>query len=297
LVRSAITIDVDSLRFYREIHGLTEREEDEDPIYSVAMPRFWSLIEEAAVPATLFLIGADAPSYSSAFEPAARSRSEIGNHSFSHDYRLIKRSPERIAEDLRRADEVLRPLSPSGRIAGFRAPGYNTSPAVMKAVFDLGYAYDSSLLPSPLYFGARALAIGVYALAGRPSRSLVGDFSAYAGTLAPHEKAGVLEIPMACEPFTRAPIIGTTWVLASERLRRISLKSALGRLPVFNFEMHAIDLLDATDPGVGEDLAGAQRDLAVPVAEKMTAFRDLFRALKDATEVLTLEAIARPRDS
>ena len=38
----------------------------------------------------------------------------------------------------------------------------------------------------------------------------------------------------------------------------------------------------------------AQRDLKIPVAEKMRAFRDLFRALKDATEVMTLEAVARP---
>src|SRR5438132_969379 len=143
--RSAITIDVDSIRFYREIHGLAERDEDEDPIYSIAMPRFWELIEEAGVPATLFLIGADAPSYRSAFEPASKTRSEIASHSFAHDYRLTKRSADLIADDLRRADDALRPLSPSGKIAGFRAPGYNTSRVLMKAVSDLGYAYDSSL--------------------------------------------------------------------------------------------------------------------------------------------------------
>ena len=42
-----------SIRFYREIHGLAPREEDDDPIYSIALPRFWSLLEEVGVPATL----------------------------------------------------------------------------------------------------------------------------------------------------------------------------------------------------------------------------------------------------
>ena len=48
---AAITIDVDSLRFYREIHGLPDGPDEDDPIYTIAMPRFWELIEEASVPA------------------------------------------------------------------------------------------------------------------------------------------------------------------------------------------------------------------------------------------------------
>jgi peptidoglycan/xylan/chitin deacetylase (PgdA/CDA1 family) len=293
--RAAITIDVDSLRFYREIHGLPPLgEAEDDPIYTIAMPRFWELITEAGIPATLFLIGQDAPRYRSSFEAAKATGSEIANHSFSHDYRLTKRSAESIADDLSRADDVLRPLSPSGRIAGFRAPGYNTSKTVMKVVADLGYVYDSSLLPSPLYFLARLLAITGYAILGRPSRSLIGNFFAYAGTLLPHTIGTLVEIPMACEPWTRVPIFGTSWVLASDAMRRFSLKSALTRLPVFNFEMHAIDLLDATDRGVGADLAAAQRDLKVPVADKMRAFRGLFSELKTSATMSTLEAIARP---
>jgi peptidoglycan-N-acetylglucosamine deacetylase len=293
-MRSAITIDVDSLRFYREIHGLPPRDEDEDPIYTVAMPRFWELISKARVPATVFLIGADAPRYRSAFQGAALTGSEIASHSYAHDYRLTKRAPDAIAEDLARADEVLRPLSPSGSIAGFRAPGYNTSDAMTRAAAHLGYRYESSLLPSPLYFGLRALAIGAYALRRRPSRSLVGDFSAYRGTFEPHRKGEILEIPIACEPITRVPIFGTSWVLAPPAMRRLSLRSALRRLPLFNFEMHAIDLLDATDVGIERELARAQRDLRVPVREKMRAFTDLFFALEAATEPTTLEAIARP---
>jgi hypothetical protein len=208
-----------------------------------------------------------------------------------------------IGADLLRAHTALLPLARTPRITGFRAPGYNTSGALLEAVADLGYEYDSSLLPSPIYFALRAAAIGAYAVLRRPSRSLRGSLRAFAGPQAPypvaperpwrpHPGGRLLEIPITCEPVTRAPLIGTTWVVAGERLRRRMLMSVLERLSIVNFEMHAIDLLDASDPGVPPDLGRAQRDLGIPVKRKMRAFRELFRMLSEEREIATLGAIA-----
>lgn len=298
--KAAITIDVDSLRFYREIHGLGGNRNQEvaaDPIYTRAMPRFWELISELRAPATLFLIGADAPLHADRFSPARELGSEIASHSFAHDYRLTQRDARAIAADLEAAHEALIPLSPDGEIRGFRAPGYNTSRALLRAVVDRGYLYDSSLLPSPLYFALRGLAIGAYALLRRPSRSLIGDPRAFIGTMSAHRveltrSSRLLEIPIACEPWSRAPLFGTSWVMAGERIRSLMLKSALASLELINFEMHAIDLLDASDLPPGDPLAAAQRDLKVPVAEKMRAFRGLFRALAGSRELMTLRGLA-----
>lgn len=299
---SAVTIDVDSLRLYREIHGLPPAAPGaDDPIYTLALARFFELVTEAKTPPTLFLVGADAPRFASAFAPLVEARGELASHSFAHDYHLSRRSDAEIRADLEAAHAALAPLAPTGTISGFRAPGYNTSGALLRAVRDLGYRYDSSLLPSPLYFAARAAAIGAYAVLQRPSRSLVGDLRAFAGSLAPRAieperpwaavpfaPGRLVELPMACEPLTRAPLIGTSWALAGPALRRAMLTSALARLDVVNFEMHAIDLLDASDPGVPPELARAQRDLAVPVADKREAFRALFHTLAGETEALTL---------
>ncbi len=297
MARAAVTIDVDSLSCYRAIHGLGEAPLDEDPIYTVALPRFFGLLAEAKIPATLFCIGRDAPAHAGAFARVGELGCEIASHSYAHDYALSRRTPVEIREDLLRADAALRALSPSGRIAGFRAPGYNTSPALLNEVIALGY-YDSSLLPAPMYFAARAAAIGLYRARGRTSSSLVGDPRAFAGPLSPYRTSAetpwretggaLLELPMTCAPRTRVPLFGTSLNAFPTRLFHRWVDHALEAVPLFNFEMHAIDLLDAHDAGVPPELVEAQPDLRRSISEKLFRFSKLFRRLADEAEVVTL---------
>jgi hypothetical protein len=302
MTTAAITIDVDSLRFYREIHGLPPSDPSDDPIYTIAMPRFFELIGEAGVPATLFLIGEDAARHPSAFAPARGLDCEIASHSFSHDYRLIERSREEIDRDLARAEEALAPIA-GGRIEGFRAPGYNVSAELLGRLIARGYSYDSSLLPAPAYWAARALAIGGHAIGRRRSRSLVGDPRAFAGPLDPYrttparpwrkkQNGALLEIPIACAPSTRVPLIGTWWTMMPPPLREALLDRALRKLPCINVELHAIDLLDRSDPGVPRELASVQPDLRIGADEKRRAFQTLFERLRANAQVMTLRAIA-----
>lgn len=298
--RAAVTIDVDSLCCYRAIHGLPPAPLDEDPIYTVALPRFFDLLDAARIPATLFCIGRDAPAHAEAFAPVARLGCEIASHSFAHDYGLSKKSPAEIREDLARADAALRPLSPHGRIDGFRAPGYNTSQALLAEVVARDY-YDSSLLPAPAYFAARAAAIGLYRLRGRRSSSLVGDARAFAGPLAPYRTdpatpwrssdGPLVELPMTCGPTHRVPLFGTALTTFPRRVFDRMVDRTLRTVPLFNFEMHAIDLLDASD--VPKDLAEAQPDLRTSSAEKCFRFGKLFERLARDADVTTLGAFAQ----
>jgi peptidoglycan/xylan/chitin deacetylase (PgdA/CDA1 family) len=291
LKSAAITIDVDSLHLYREIHGLKPLPEADDPIYTRAVPRFFELLTEFRSPATLFLIGRDAPRYASYLTDARVVGAEIANHSFAHDYRLIKRSADAVKADLEQAHAALQPLSPAGRICGFRAPGYNTSPQLLSAVGAMGYTYDSSRLPSPWYFVARAAAIAAYRLIGRSPRSLIGRRRDFGGRLTPYRENALLELPISCEPSSRIPLIGTTVMMMPERIRNELVLRAINRLPSFNFEMHAIDLLDASE--VASDLAKVQRDLQISVSTKMRIFRSLFSLLRQRCRLTTLRDIAQ----
>lgn len=297
---AAISLDVDALRFYGAIHGMSVLDPEPDPIYTVALPRFFELLSELGVPSTVFLIGMDvARARRTLVEGLRETHSELASHSFSHDYRLGTLSRAAIRADLEAAHLALSKVAPGGRVVGFRAPGYNTTPPMLETLVDLGYRYDSSLLPAPSYFAARAAAIARYAARGRPSASLVGDLRAFSGPRGPYRTTparpwkpdpggGLIELPMAVTPFARLPLIGTSWVLLPRLARQALLRFTLRAPEPFIFEMHAIDLLDGSDPGVPPSLARAQPDLRAPATEKIAAFRTLFSALRAERALLTL---------
>ena len=297
---AAVTIDVDSLHHYQEIHGdKAARPLQDDPIYTVAMPRFWELLD--GLPATLFLIGRDAPSWPQAFAPIDATGSEVASHSFAHDYRMTRMSADEMHQDLARAEAALAPLAGGQRPVGFRAPGYNQTPLLMSVLRERGYTYDSSLLPAPSYYAARVAAIGGYHVRGTPSRSLIGDPRAFGGPRAPYRMdaesywrpardGNLWELPIWVERRTRTPLIGTTWAAMPGVVRRRVLRAARRRSEPIVFEMHAIDLLDATDPGVPAELARRQVDLQVLFAQKRRRLQELFRALSADWDVSPLRS-------
>ena len=305
--RAAFTIDVDSIRHYYEIHGLPYSEVESDPIYSIAMPRFWELIKEFGIPATLFLIGKDAPAYAEYFVPVEETHSEIASHSYAHDYRLCQQSHESILADLRSADQALRPLNLNRPILGFRAPGYNINSKVLTAVQQLGYRYDSSVLPSPPYFAARWSIINAYRLRGRESQSLAGQLRQFTRGTSPYRfnpekpfrtnpQGTLIEFPMACSPIARIPLIGTSLAVFPDQLQNLLLGYSTRSLSFFNFEMHAIDLLDETDHPCLERLAEFQPDLRTRVSRKTHKLRRLLEKICQYYSVQTLASIANRRN-
>ena len=165
---------------------------------------------------------------------------------------------------------------------GFRAPGYTLSPALLDVVRERGYAYDSSLLPSPPYYLAKAAALGVYALRRRKSESILGGMAQLFARRSAHRRAGVRELPVATVPLLRAPVIGTS-VLLWPALARAGF--AGGHL---NLELHGIDALDESD--VPSAIARAQPGVRTKAARKLGRLRAVLQSLPGAA--CTLEQAA-----
>ncbi|HEY4884742.1 MAG TPA: polysaccharide deacetylase family protein [Myxococcales bacterium] len=279
----SVSIDLDGLGCYAAIHGLSLRldERAQRAVPELAVQRFCELFDAMGVRATFFVIGRDAGIAPARLRAAAGAGHEIASHSYAHDYALSRRTREEIAQDLALAERAIEDAC-GNRPRGFRAPGYTLSAELLDAVRDRAYAYDSSLLPSPPYYAAKAAALALYALRGRRSESILGGLRQLFAPRGPHRRRGVRELPVATLPGLRAPVIGTT-VLPFPWLARRAF--AGGHL---NLELHGIDALDATDvPG---EIATAQPGLRMRAAEKLRRLRELLKTLPG--DHCTLEAAA-----
>lgn len=301
---AALSVDLDEIDCYASIHGLTGLE-GERAIYRKALPRFAALFDELDVPATFFVIGRDVDG-----ENAERLRRlhaaghELGNHTYDHLYDLTRRDRGVIAEEVERGADAIEAAT-GRRPVGFRAPGYTISDTVFEVLEAQGYAYDSSVFPCPPYYGAKSLAIGLYAARarlgrGRPSSSVVDDPRVLRAPADPYRRGrpywtrghGMVELPIGVTRGLRLPFIGTTVALASVRGAELLTRQMLGR-PLINLELHGIDLADADEDGL-QALRPHQPDLRRSARHKAESLRRAVRVLRDAGYTLvTLADAAR----
>ncbi|MFT3709504.1 MAG: polysaccharide deacetylase family protein [Archangium sp.] len=304
---AAVSVDLDSLPHYCRIQGLEESALDERALALVAdkaIPRLLELFSNAGMPATFFVIGSDVsqPGMKRALSDAHAAGVELASHSFSHDYEISRWNADAIAADLLRCESALAELGVTAK--GFRAPGYTLTPALLQAVAARGYEYDSSTFPATPYYLAKASVMGALAALQRPSRAILDSPRVLLAPRVPYRPAlanpysrgdaPLLELPMSVAPITHVPFIGTFATAMPWPLVELTFRS-FKRDAFFNFELHAIDVLDATD-GVPEALVRQQRDLRVPVRVKMERLGKLFGWLGDDRERVTvLEAARRLR--
>jgi len=262
------SVDLDGLGCYAAIHGLSLRLDDRAlrAVPELAVQRFCDVFASLRVRATFFVIGREAGIAPASIGQAAAVGHEIASHSYAHDYALSRKTREEIAQDLALAERAIEDAC-GHRPRGFRAPGYTLSPALIDAVRERGYAYDSSLLPSPPYYAAKAAALLAYALLGR----ILGGLAQLFAPRQPHRRGGMRELPVATLPGLRAPVIGTT-VLPFPWLARGAF--AGGHL---NLELHGIDALDRTD--VPSEIAAAQPGLRMPASAKLRRLRKVLETL------------------
>lgn len=292
----ALSIDLDALDLYRGLHGLDAAPEALSPAEAELIPgraaeRFGELCDRAGVKGTLFVVGRDLAlgRGNKALRALHAAGHELASHSFDHRYDLSRRTHAEIDEDLAKAEAQIEALTGS-RPKGFRAPGYTLSDTLFEVLARRGYAYDSSLLPSPPYYAAKAALLGALKLAGREGRSILGDVRQLAWPRGPQRRQ-VLELPVSVLPGVRVPYIGTLFTLLPARASTLLARS-LARDPLVVLELHGIDLCDATD-GVSPDLASRRRDLGVPAKEKIARIEAVVRALAAERDAAPLDACAR----
>jgi peptidoglycan-N-acetylglucosamine deacetylase len=289
----SVSVDLDGLACYAAVHGLganalPERAAQAVPV--VALGRLCELFASLRLHATFFVVGRELEIAGSvaALKAAAVAGHEIASHSYAHDYALSRAPAPRIEADMARAEQVI--ADATGKVPrGFRAPGYTVSEALFDAVRSRGYLYDSSVLPSPPYYAAKAVAIAVYAVRGRRSDSILGGAAHWFSGRKPHWRDGVRELPIATTPVVRAPVIGTSVLALRDRVAAAFARAgrAGGHL---NLELHGVDALDAAD--ATPELAAAQPGLRLAATEKLRRLRAVLESLTTDAEMLTLERAA-----
>ena len=173
----SVSIDLDPLDCYYGIHGLgAPPEQLAEVVLRRGLPRFLEVFARRGMAATFFVVGRDLDAEAGRLivREAARAGHELGNHSYSHFYDLHERTREEMGVEVDRAHALIAEVGGAPPV-GFRAPGYNLSPALLDAVIARGYRYDSSVLPAPPYMGAKALVMAGMRLVGRTSGSALAD--------------------------------------------------------------------------------------------------------------------------
>ncbi len=300
---ASVSVDLDEIHHYYEIHGLGGRDSASDAltlVYDVAVDRLRGLADAGRFPLTLFAIGRDLEREASRdrLRAAANDGHEIANHSLDHRYDLVKLGRDEIERQIEEGASVIEAAC-GKRPVGFRAPGYTITDEVFDVLRELGVAYDASVFPCPAYYLAKATAIGLISLRGRKSRSIVDDPNVLRAPVRPYKVGkpywrqgdGVLEIPVQVTRGPRLPFIGTSVTMAGPTRARWLAKMCAGE-PLVNLELHGIDVLDASD-GLDE-LRPHQPDVRIPTKRKTDAILAAVDELKRAgyTFVTMQEAAA-----
>jgi hypothetical protein len=329
---ACITVDLDTLQCYRDIHGLDAGlvGHEGDPTYRVGVRRMLDFFDEHKIEATLFVIGRDTsvPVHRNLLKEAFQAGHEIGNHTYSHYYDLNERPVSELQSEVARAEGAIASVT-GRRPRGFRAPGYNITPELLEICRSRDYAYDSSIFASPPYYVAKSAIMAWQRFKGRPSRSSQTDPSNLLAPITPYrpdldkiwKRAGsgagtrehreaadgeLWEVPICLVPGIRFPVIGTSLHLLGDR-GFDAIYPALRRrhTELFNLEFHAIDFIDASDlpdqPGphdrqADRRLADYQPDISIPWQVKRRRYEYVVDRLREDYEFRTMgDAVSRLR--
>jgi len=150
------------------------------------------LFEREHVHSTFFVLGKIAETFPEVVEEIYDLGHEVASHGYFHvDFTSI--SLTELEEMERRNCNTLAKITGEVPI-GFRAPFFRINPTIISLLSKIGYAYDSSVIPS----------VGI-----------PGWWSHYGGSLCPHRvnkgKDEFFEVPISVFPYLRLPIGG--WFL------------------------------------------------------------------------------------
>jgi hypothetical protein len=288
---AAVNVDVDSLYLYYRIHGLDEAAAT-NAVWERGVVRFAELFGELGLRGTFFVVAQDLERWPAARRicgELARAGHEIGSHTWSHPYDFTRKGRTAVELELRRSREAIADAS-GQRCVGFRAPGYTITDMVLEVLAEQKFTYDSSLFPCPPYYLAKAAVMGSMRLRGRQSQSILDHPRVMWQSRRPHQRAGMLELPITVLPGVRFPFIGTSLLMMGARGYALA-KPLLHRLSFVNLEFHGIDLCDLDADGIDPVLL-KQPDLRVSLNDKLVLFRRVLTDLREAYTVDTLAHLA-----
>lgn len=294
---AVVHIDVDSVWTLAEAFGHTKDCSD-CSMYTKAVPKLLTILKEHQIPATFFCIGDDVnrSEQASVMREIIAQGHEIANHTMNHrqDFSLLNLADKR--REIRDSDAILREAI-NKEIMGFRSPGYFLDESVIKVLEELGYLYDSSLLPTPVL---PLMAVATYFLCGGiPSgkrfgrlRDLrVSQYPHFAKTNHDHSiiTSKLLEIPISVIPIIRSPFHSTMVFMFGRWLFDLGIRLIYPFGIPLVYLFHAVDFLPPTD----NIAVKMHPTLRKGFSERYTKIDYMLKIIKSQFEVVSTSSFAR----
>lgn len=210
---AGISLDLDNQWSYMKTHG-DKGWENLPSYYPIFVPKIIEILKELDIKITFFIVGQDAVVEENIpfLRQIVDAGHDIGNHSFNHEVWIDQYSRDQLELEISRAEKAI--FQACGKkTMGFRGPGFCWSKTLLEVLYDRGYKYDASTLPTfigPLariYYFKRS----DFSKEEKEKRTgLFGSFTEGFRRLRPYffnVGAGkkLLEVPVTTLPFLRLP--------------------------------------------------------------------------------------------
>lgn len=297
-----LQVDVDELWVYYESIGRQTPADAPAQIYGQCIPRLLDLFDRFGIRATFFVCGRDLPAQTEMVAEMARRGHEVANHSAIHRNGFARLSPAAKRADITAAGVAI--AEATGRPpVGFKSPGFSFSPDLLTVLEELGYLYDSSLLPTfyaPLLRGLQRLLSGGdvdpthYGRAAngfaplRPFRwqlanrkwQIVNGKSQIANAI--QHPAALWEAPVTTMPCVRLPMHSTFVLSAGRWLFDLGFALARVRQVPINYLLHAADVVDP----VADPVLASYKFLVQPWTTKQPLYEHMLATLSAAYRIV-----------
>ena len=326
---ASVSLDADNLWSYKRTHG--DADWVERPSYLMALAgRMQEFFAANTLHPTVMVVGSDAaaadgPEFVSALLEMG---CEVGNHSYEHGPWLHLYSPHELRDELKRSeDAIVAAGAPKPR--GLRAPGFSMSPDLMRALVELDYDYDCSVLATWIGPFARQYYLRTNKdLTAEEREQRKGLFGALSDVALPNKgfawKAAtddgrpisLTEIPVTVFPMARVPMHASYVIYLSGYSMPVAkayVKAAFAACRLTGTQpsllLHPLDLLDAGDapglqffPGMNLPLS-RKREVLDFILTEMTSHFDVVnlaeharRTAASATAERHVDVLARGRE-
>ena len=212
--RIAITVDLERDPYSTELSFRGAKE---------AMPKLLELFKKHQVRATVFTTSDVCDLFPEVVEAIVRHQHALGCHGESHNVEYISRQTyEWQLESVSRATDTLERRT-GLRPYGFRAPNFSANGDTIRVLEELGYEYDSSVLPGRRVMAKRLLKLLDFREAPRDPYQPSRDDPAIPGT------SNLWELPVAENPFAPGGPIGLGYLNAygvEKTIQAIALSSS-----------------------------------------------------------------------
>ena len=305
-----VQVDVDDLWVYYESIGRNAPDGTRALIYEQGIPRLLELFERYSIHATFFIVGRDLPAQASGRTRIVRRGHEVANHSTWHRPGFARLTREEKRADIATTHWLITDAAGQPPV-GFKSPGFSFSPDQLDLLAELGYLYNSSLLPTfyaPALRGLQRLLSGGHvdpthygrAVNGlAPLRPYMPDASAPhrrkrdvregTGNSSRDRSLLVWEAPVTTMPVLRLPIHSTFVLSAGRWLFDLGHVLAQARCVPMNYLLHGADVVNS----VADPSLASYRFLHQSWREKEPLYLHLLQSLSETHRIVpTREFVA-----